>query len=201
MSLQNITIQEEERERIAIKLHDEIGSKLNILYVWLNNPETWNSERSRKIIIAQVSDLIETTRCISHYLYPANLERFGLIHTLQDLIGNVESSLQIQFVFTHNYTFKNISIEIHLYRIIQEFLSNVLKHSQANKMLMHIRHSNNSLSIILADNGKGFNYPTKTKGIGLKNIELRLKSIKANYKWKNIVNKGCCLIIIISNHE
>lgn len=194
---QSIKIQESERERIAVKLHDDVGNKLNVLSVWLNNPNTWNSERSKVIVERQIPDLIETTRSISHSLYPVNLERLGLVLAVEELIANVESSLIIQFILIHKYTPGNISSEVQLYRIIQEFLSNVLKHSESDRMLIHIRDSTDSLNVVLSDNGKGFSFSSVKKGMGLRNIELRLSAMGAINKWKSTINKGCRLIIMI----
>lgn len=194
---QNVETQESERERIAILVHDDIGNKLNVLSVWLNNPDTWNSDRSKEIILKQVPDLIETTRSISHALYPVNLERFGLISAIDNLIANVENSLIIELILKHEYTDRQISFEVQLYRIIQEFISNVLKHSEANKMFIQIRDSDNSLCILLSDNGKGFDVKSKKMGMGLRNIDLRLKSMDAVYKWKSKTNKGSRLIIMV----
>jgi len=194
---QSIKTQESERKHIATLLHDDIGNKLNILSVWMNNPDTWNNERSKEIIVKLIPDIIETTRNISHSLYPFNLERFGLILTINELISNVESSLAIQFILIQKYKPAEISIEVQLYRIIQEFLSNVLKHSGANKMQIHIRDSVKSLSILLSDNGKGFDIDSIKRGMGFRNIESRLNSMNAAYKWKSEINKGCQLLLVI----
>ena len=198
---QNIKIQESERERIAILLHDDVGNKLNVLSVWLNNPDTWNNERSKEIITRQIPDLIECTRNISHSLYPVNLERFGLVLSIEEMIANVESSLEMELYISDEYQPRNISIEVQLYRIIQEFLSNVIKHSQANQMTIQLRDSASGLSLILADNGKGFDLEELKKGMGLRNIELRIKSLDGIFKWKSKINFGCRLIILIQKNE
>jgi len=197
---ESVKAQEEEREQIAIRLHDDIGNKLNVLSVWLNNPNAWNSERSKEIILKQIPDLIETTRNISHSLYPVNLERFGLIQTIEDLVNNIEESLKIRLTITSKYQPRNISVEVQIYRIIQEFLSNVLKHSQATTMHIYLRDSSNSLSLILADNGKGFDVNAIKKGMGVRNIELRASSMNATFKWKSTISKGCRIIISLPKH-
>jgi signal transduction histidine kinase len=194
---QSVKVQESERERIAIMLHDDIGNKLNVLSVWLNNPDAWNSERSKEIIISQIPDLITTTRSISHSLYPVNLERFGLINTIEELINSVESSLKIELILNHKYTPRNISLEVQFYRIIQEFLSNVIKHAGASRMVIGVRDSEKSLCLVLSDNGKGFDVNALKKGMGLRNIELRLNSMGAAFKWKSVINNGSRLIITI----
>ena len=195
---QSVKVQESERERIAIMLHDDIGNKLNVLSVWLNNPNAWNSERSKEIIIGQIPELISATRSISHSLYPVNLERFGLILTIEELINSVDSSLKIELFVIHKYSPRNVSMEVQFYRIIQEFLSNVIKHSEATKMTIGIRDTTNLLCMLLSDNGKGFNLNTIKNGMGLRNIELRLGAMNAVFKWKSVINKGCRLIILIT---
>lgn len=194
---QNITIQEFERERIAILLHDDIGNKLNILSVWLNNKDTWNNERSKAIVIDQIPKLIDVTRNISHSLYPVNFEQFGLILTIEELISNIEASLSIKLKLLSDYSQNNISLDLQIYRVIQEFLSNVLKHSKASEMQIVIKGRKNSSHIILTDNGIGFDINMKKRGMGLKNIDLRLESINATSKWKSFKNKGTRLIISI----
>ncbi len=98
ISIQYTCVQESERKRIAEILHDDVGNKLHILSLWINNEDTWNNERSREIISQQIPALIEATRTISHSLYPVNLERFGLILTIEALISNVNESLSIKLL-------------------------------------------------------------------------------------------------------
>ncbi|PKP02630.1 MAG: histidine kinase [Bacteroidetes bacterium HGW-Bacteroidetes-6] len=197
----SISIQEKERKRIATMLHDDVGNKLNILSVWINNPDSWNSVRSREVITQQMPVLIETTRNISHSLYPANLERVGLILTLSELITNVESSLKINLIVIHKYESSDIAVEVQVYRIIQEFMSNVLKHAGASEMNIHLRNSSNKLRILVTDNGKGFDTGIIKRGMGLGNIEFRLNSLNADFKWKSVIGKGSRLIISIPQNE
>ena len=151
VTLQYTSVQESERKRIAELLHDDIGNKLNILSLWINNEDSLNNKRSREVIKQQIPALIEATRTISHSLYPVNLEKFGLILTLEALISNVNESLLIQLIVNHDYQKRPISFEVQIYRIIQEFLSNVIKHAKASNMLIHIRDTETSLALIYAE--------------------------------------------------
>lgn len=195
VTLQYTSVQESERKRIAELLHDDIGNKLNILSLWINNEDSLNNKRSREVIKQQIPALIEATRTISHSLYPVNLEKFGLILTLEALISNVNESLPIQLIVNHDYQKRPISFEVQIYRIIQEFLSNVIKHAKASNMLIHIRDTETSLAVILSDNGVGFDNSILKKGMGLKNIDSRIKSINAFSKWKSEKGNGSRLII------
>ena len=98
VTLQYTIVQESERKRIAELLHDDIGNKLNILSLWINNEDSLNNKGSREVIKQQIPALIEATRTISHSLYPVNLEKFGLILILEALISNVNESLPIQLL-------------------------------------------------------------------------------------------------------
>jgi len=197
VTLQYTSVQESERKRIAELLHDDIGNKLNILSLWINNEDSLNNKRSREVIKQQIPALIEATRTISHSLYPVNSEKFGLILTLEALISNVNESLLIQLIVNHDYQKRPISFEVQIYRIIQEFLSNVIKHAKASNMLIHIRDTETSLAVILSDNGVGFDNSILKKGMGLKNIDSRIKSINAFSKWKSKKGNGSRLIIIL----
>jgi signal transduction histidine kinase len=197
VTLQYTSVQESERKRIAELLHDDIGNKLNILSLWINNEDSLNNKGSREVIKQQIPALIEATRTISHSLYPVNLEKFGLILTLEALISNVNESLLIQLIVNHDYQKRPISFEVQIYRIIQEFLSNVIKHAKASNMLIHIRDTETSLALILSDNGVGFDNSILKKGMGLKNIDSRIKSINAFSKWKSKKGNGSRLIIIL----
>lgn len=197
VALQFTIVQENERKRIAEALHDEVGNKLNILSLWVNNEDTWNNNKSKKIITQQVPELIEATRTISHSLYPVNLEKFGFMDTLEALITNVNDSLTIQLTLKYDYQERIISFELQLYRIIQEFLSNVIKHAKASIMTIYIRDTKDSLALILSDNGIGFDIDELQKGMGLKNIDSRIKSINGICKWKSVQNKGTRLLIKI----
>ncbi|WP_196886393.1 sensor histidine kinase [Aureivirga sp. CE67] len=189
--------QEEERKRIAELLHDEVGNKLNILSLWINNEETWRNEKSREVISSQIPELINATRNISHTMYPVNLEELGLISMLEKLFSNMDSSIHVSINLNHPYQKKNINFEVQIYRIIQEFLTNFIKHSKGSELKLIIRDCESYFSFLISDNGIGFDLNSSKKGMGIKNIESRLESIDAKFKWKTQRNKGCRLIVSI----
>ncbi|WP_375578692.1 ATP-binding protein [Marivirga tractuosa] len=195
VSVQYTVVQENERKRIAEMLHDDVGNKLNILSLWINNEDTWNNDRSKEIISQQIPELIEAVRTISHSLYPANLEKFGLILEIESLITMVNATLSIQLIMNHDYNRKDLSFEVKIYRIVQEFLTNVIKHAQATQMIIHIRDTHSLFAMVLLDNGIGFTKDSVQNGMGLSNINGRIRSINAKSKWKSREEKGTRLII------
>ncbi|WP_449389360.1 sensor histidine kinase [Chryseobacterium lineare] len=200
--LENIKAQESERKRIAVMIHDDIGNRLNILSLWLNNLDTKGDELIKKNITTQMSALIDSARSISHSLYPVNLETVGLVLYIEELIANLSGRVNISLNVSPKFQKKDIFTEVQLYRIIQEFTTNVLKHSEASRVWIYIKDNQNNLAVVISDNGESFEYDEVKKGMGIKNIESRIKSMNAIHKWKNVLGKGSRLIIKIpNNHE
>ncbi|SDF78506.1 hypothetical protein SAMN05421825_2119 [Epilithonimonas hungarica] len=199
LTMEHIKGQEDERKRIAISVHDDIGNRLNILSLWLNNLDAENQEASKKVITNQITELIDSTRNISHSLYPVNLETLGLVLYLQELVTNLSHKINLILQIDPAYQKKDIFTEVQIYRVIQEFTTNVMKHSNANEVVVYIRNHQKYLTMILSDNGQGFDYEKAGKGMGIKNIESRISSVKGFYKWKNKIGIGSRLIINIPN--
>lgn len=197
LTLESTKIQEEERKRMAILIHDDIGNRLNILSLWIHNLDADNKEAAEKIISKQISELIDSARSISHSLYPVNLEKLGLLLYIEELISNLSQTIKITLTVNSEYQKKDIFTEVQLYRIIQEFTTNVIKHSTATEITVYIKDHPNHISVVLMDNGNGFDYNLAHKGMGIKNIESRIKSLNALYKWKNTIGKRSQLIIKI----
>lgn len=197
LTLESTKIQEEERKRMAILIHDDIGNRLNILSLWIHNLDADNKEAAEKIISKQISELIDSARSISHSLYPVNLEKLGLLLYIEELISNLSQTIKITLTVNSDYQKKDIFTEVQLYRIIQEFTTNVIKHSTATEIIVYIKDHPSHISVVLMDNGNGFDYNLVHKGMGIKNIESRIKSLNALYKWKNTIGKRSQLIIKI----
>lgn len=198
--LENTKVQEEERKRIAVSVHDDIGNRLNILSLWLNNLDIEDDSTS-EVISGQISELIDSTRNISHSLYPVNLERLGLILYIEELITNLSARINISLHVSSEYQKKDVFVEVQIYRIIQEFTTNVIKHSSADKIDILIKDFNDFTGIVIFDNGQGFDYEKVKKGMGIKNIESRMQSMDAKFKWKSIINKGSRLIFKIQKNN
>ncbi|CAM2894408.1 sensor histidine kinase [Chryseobacterium flavum] len=200
--LENIKAQEEERKRIAVMIHDDIGNRLNILSLWLNNLDTKGDEVIKKNIYGQMSALIDAARSISHSLYPVNLESVGLVLYVEELIANLSHKINISMQVMPGYKKKDLFVEVQLYRIIQEFTTNVIRHSDASEICIYIKDYSRDMAVIISDNGQGFEYDQVKKGMGIKNIESRIKSMNATHKWKKtFLSKGSRLIIKIPKYN
>ena len=187
--------QEEERQRIARDLHDRLGNTLATLRLALQGESSKNQE------IELVDLAVSEVREVAQNLSEGVLSKHGLNAALKELKQLVEESGVIKFDLFLNR--ENIaigqSIELEIYRIIQELVSNTLKHAKATNISLQTRVDNKeNFHIIFEDNGQGFNPNEVKEGMGMKNIRQRAKLIHANCHVDS--KKGRGTIVIIDTH-
>lgn len=195
-----ILTQEKERNRIARDLHDEIGSKLNVIFLNICRLKKYGKKDAEiKTITDEVETVIHTTinsiRFISHELLPPTLEEFGLIETIRELQHsyNKAGDIHIEFTASENmHPIEDALIELNLFRIIQEFINNSIRHGKATEIDMHVSAEEKVLKLTYQDNGTGFDSSKKQykKGLGMKNIESRLRIINASYTLNSSKENG-----------
>lgn len=195
-----ILTQEKERKRIARELHDEIGSKLNVIFLNMHRLKKFtDAETEMANITSEVNTLIhttiDTTRRISHDLLPPTLEEFGLIEAIKELRDSYlrTGSVKIHFELLHHE--KKIAdqlIELSLFRILQELISNSIKHGRASEIDIKLALQQETIQLAYRDNGQGFdpNFLKAKKGLGMKNIESRLNMIRANHQLWSAPGEG-----------
>jgi signal transduction histidine kinase len=188
-----IIVQEQERTRIAADLHDSLIGKLTVLR--LKN----QSEYSYEQIDLLLGETINEARRISHDLSPPMLEFIDMDELIEDMIAPWQKHLQIRLYkkVVHAVSV-NQNLKIQIARIVQELVVNIHKHSGASIALISLRLSSKYVALIVSDNGRGFDINEAKKGIGLKNIELRMLYLGGSYKIKS-GKKGSTIIIAV-NH-
>lgn len=176
----SIIAQEQERNRIAADLHDSIIGKLTVLR--LKNQINYDFLE----IDSLIEESIKETRRISHDLSPPMVEMKEMKEFIEDIIFHWKEKLNIQFYknIDSNATVEN-DLKIQITRIVQELIINIYKHADSSATIVSLKISKTHLTLIIKDNGKGFDMDSKTKGIGLKNIELRVNSFDGHYKIKS----------------
>lgn len=193
--------QEEERKRMARELHDGLGQMLAVTFANLDNLnlEQIADEEKSKILVAQqmVSEIVHELRRISHNLSPGGLYEFGLYATTKqfiDRINNNYKGIYIQFESNiQGMRFKNDQ-EINMFRIIQESLQNILKHSKSKKAYLELMYKDGNLFLEIADDGVGFDLKLMN-GVekhfnGIRNIQERAKIIDAGIEFKTAIGQG-----------
>jgi signal transduction histidine kinase len=162
-SLQSmINGQETERTRIAKDLHDGLGGifstvKMHYSTLQMETPDIKENPLYRKTLDL-INNAADELRRVAHNMMPEVLLKMGLIEALQDFCNNINSGKLLTITLQSFGMDKRLggSTEIVLYRIIQELINNIIKHAYATEALLQINREGNRLSLIIEDNGRGF---------------------------------------------
>lgn len=190
--------QEQERARVSKELHDHVGHLLGTIKHQLGQLEEQVADvkSEQTVQYRKVTGLLDNAagalRRISHDMAAATLNRFGLEKALKDLRDtiHINGRLQVELnTFGLEHPLER-GVEIAVYRIIQEAVSNVLKHSQANEMSIAVTHAPGRMSVLVSDNGKGFDTDQASHGVGLANIRSRAAALGAKVQIDSMPGKG-----------
>ncbi|MBL1212247.1 MAG: hypothetical protein HND52_02715 [Ignavibacteriae bacterium] len=200
-----INSQEAERERIASELHDSFGQNLLIIknraLLGLKTNDNENSKQQFNEISSSASSALDEVRQISYNLHPYQLKRLGLTKAIKSIITNVDEIHNVSFEIedTNIDDLFSKDNEINVYRVVQECVNNIIKHSEASEASVSISRFNETVTMSISDNGKGFNTDeAKNKnGFGIQNIERRLQLLKGKVEVKSELGKGTKVKIII----
>jgi len=179
--------EERERSRFSKDLHDDLGPAFSTLNLYLQTLSKKESDAGKKEILDKLSDIVDLAvkqvREISHNLSPYLLKDAGLVKAIATHLTKIKDNeaLQVEFVQQLEVNVKTPhNVEIVLYRIFLELLNNTIKHSGADKIKISIACSSRKFCFVYIDNGKGFDLDHELEsksGIGLRNIENRVKSL------------------------
>jgi signal transduction histidine kinase len=179
--------QDLERQRLSRELHDGIGQNLIAIRLKLGAIEdnlSIQENEKIKTAIVMADNLIDEVRAISNALMPPALHEFGLNSAVRQLCNTLNESKGIAIDFQGEISGTNLSRKSRLYifRVIQEIINNVAKHSEADKFTIFAETKDETLTINISDNGKGFNAgsPCSSSGHGLSNIKERIDLIKGS---------------------
>ncbi len=177
--------EENERRRIAQELHDGLNGDLSAIKYRLSTLEesglsAIDTENLSKVI-NMIDESCAQVRSISHNLMPSSILEYGLIETIREYCIKINTSdtFKIDFQFFGNYIALSKKTETVIYRIIQELVTNILKHSKATKALIQFNYREDELFITVEDNGIGFDKKAISPGIGHKNIKTRIGFLNA----------------------
>ncbi|HRD53312.1 MAG TPA: tetratricopeptide repeat protein [Flavobacteriales bacterium] len=188
--------QENERDRMGRDLHDRLGSMLGGIKAHMAAIEDRVEQLQQDQQYQKVNRLLEQTtselRQISHDMAAATLNRFGLEKALTDLRDTLHISGRMHVelkAFGLDQRLER-SVEIALYRIVQELVSNVLKHAKASELSIGVTRAPGRLSIVVSDNGVGFDTAQQNDGMGLGNVRSRAASLGATVLVDSTPGKG-----------
>lgn len=195
---------ENERKRIASDLHDGVGQQLSGLKLAFSKLGhevivTAPEQEQRIDQLAQViDDACVDVRSISHEMMPKSLGEFGLVSAIE---GMLQKSLHLsgigcEFEPMVDGRFDE-QVEISLYRICQELVNNIVKHSQANAVSVQLYKAGQQLIMMVEDNGKGITEQQSKDGIGLKNMKNRVSSLQGQISFEPGPENGTVVTVRI----
>lgn len=190
-----IETQENERERISRDLHDGLGQslaaiKLN-LEAFKNKKDIKGTESER--MDGLINDSIKQLREICFDASPSVLSQYGLVKAVEELVARTQTSdLVVDFNYSRPFPKLYKSLEVAMYRIIQEFINNSIKHSEAKRVEISVTRYHDHIVLNLYDDGKGFVLKDLMiySGQGLKNIKSRVNSFQGRVEFTSEKNKG-----------
>lgn len=192
--------QELERNRIAKEVHDGLGPFISTLKLSVDLLTRTTSDQSSiqelKNISTQLSELSTEVRQVSHELMPSSLVDFGLVAGVENMINKLNQSSGIRITLINNlHLYPQVLTkeqDLNIFRIIQESLHNAIKHSRCSAIIITLNTDEDSFQLEISDDGKGLDKVAskKNKGIGLRNIKTRAKSLGGFCEIKAAVPKG-----------
>ncbi|MBQ4913673.1 histidine kinase [Maribacter sp. MMG018] len=194
-----LSAQQEERSRIAQQLHDSIGGNLAGIKLQLSNVEKPND--TQKGIMKQVNETYELVREISHNLIPKKFNENAFTILLNDYLDKIKNGSDLSIAFSAHPEEKinglPETIKVELYQIIQELTTNTLKHANATSIELHLSFYNNTLQLLFEDDGTGFDMKKTHDGIGITNINTRIKQLHGNLVLDSTPGRGTAFTITI----
>jgi signal transduction histidine kinase len=173
--------EEKERFRIAKELHDGVNGDLSAIKYKLSSLLEMNNKVINEAI-TMIDSSCEQVRAISHNLVPPSLENFNIVEATENYCNNLNAVNKeaITFQFIGNEVKISKKAEVNAFRIIQELVTNALKHANANEINVQISNREEVLQITVEDDGKGFDKNNiDNSGIGLSNIQSRVNYLNA----------------------
>ena len=196
-----VSAQELERERLARELHDETGQALTSILLGLKELEDAGSAADVSAATARLRELVVTTlqdvRRLAVELRPKALDDFGLVEALERLVETFHEQTGIEVIMEPQLGQERLPSEIEtaLYRIIQEALTNVVKHAQASRVSIVLSRRGNSVSAVFEDDGRGFAVDeTREDGLGLLGMKERLSLLDGRLQVESSSAGGTTLV-------
>ncbi|WP_433835965.1 tetratricopeptide repeat-containing sensor histidine kinase [Flavobacterium anhuiense] len=189
----SISGQDKERQRISQELHDSIGGNLAAIKLQVNHLNPTNFSNIQKIS-NQLDETYQQVRNLSHTLLPKKFCQNKFLEVLESYLNNISEASQIKISHIP-YPQKEINeleenIQIEIFKIIQELLTNTIKHAKATEIEIQLNYIENVLNLLFEDNGIGFETENALQGIGLINMENRIHKLNGSLLIDSKLKRG-----------
>ena len=196
-----IRTEERERERFAKDMHDSVGPLLSTVKLYVNELKSSTLDQNERIdFVKQINEIIDESinsiRTISNNLMPRVIHKYGLIKALESFCEKVNktNTINIQFDKINIPERLDQNLELILFRVITELITNTIKHASAKNIIIELEKSRQKVIMHFKDDGIGFDINkimnSEHLGMGLKNIISRIKSINGDYDFVSFPDNG-----------
>ena len=193
---------EEEQLHLARELHDNLGQRLSLVSIRLaslGNRQSSNDPCCEEIeaLGRELDDLISDVHDLSHRMHSSRLEHLGLEGALKELCNDISSRRRMEIAFQQNAALGKVSplVSLCFYRIAQEALNNVVKHSGASQAHVALTLAGQRLAMQIIDDGIGFDTRAASYGLGLTSIRERILSVKGSLSIVSSPDNGTKILI------
>lgn len=192
--------QEKERKRIAEDLHDDLGALMATINLHLENVGSDNNPDALDKTKMLLGEAYKKIRNISHVKNAGVIANEGLLVAVKNMASKISAANTLDMeVIAHGLENRlENSLELSLFRTIQELIANIIKHAEATKATIQLTQFEENLNIIVEDNGKGFDIATiKSNGIGLNNIKKRIDHLNGTLNIDSTQGRGTTILMDI----
>jgi PAS domain S-box-containing protein len=196
-----IDVQEEERKRLSRNLHDGIGQNLYSHLITINRLLSEMDHPLLEQMQKEATQLIEEIRDISWELRPSVLDDLGLVPAIRSFLSRFSENYHIDVYFECVlYRRLDISIELTIYRIIQEALTNIRKYAAVSDAAVTIREIDQIVRVMIEDKGKGFELDSQSRGVGLFSMDERARAVGGELTINSSPGKGTRIILEVPSN-
>jgi PAS domain S-box-containing protein len=193
--------QENERRTIGEELHDNIGQQLTTIKLFLDYAKTTADGETSEMVnmsLKGISDVINDVRAMSRSLVPYTFKDLGLVESVNELIDSLMRTRTLNIEFDY-FEFNEEAIpenqKLSVFRIVQEQLNNIIKHSGAQNVWIRLFNEAGEFILEIKDDGKGFDFSHPRKGIGILNIKNRAELFNGKAEIFTEPGSGCQLVV------
>lgn len=193
-----IEVQEEERKRLSRNLHDGIGQNLYSHLITINRLLSEMDHPLLQQMQKEATQLIEEIRDISWELRPSVLDDLGLVPAIRSFLSRFSENYGIDVYFECVLSCRlDINIELTIYRIIQEALTNIRKYADVSEATVTVREIDHTVRVMIEDKGVGFELSSQPRGVGLFSMDERARAVNGELTINSTLGKGTKIILEI----